>query len=180
MNVRIEFNPATAGAYRLIGYETGPSARKLGDGSAESHAAGFIAAGRSATVLYEVIPPGMAGPSDSLPLPPLKYQKLTPLAQASRELATVSIRYRDARSASVRLREFAVSDDGRAFAAATEDFRTAAAAAAFGLALRNSEYKGTASFDMVIDLLTPISGSEPAAGRANLIEMAKKAKRIAG
>jgi hypothetical protein len=180
LKVQIEFNPAMAGAYRLIGYETGSSAGSFRDGSIEPHPAGLVAAGRSATVLYEVIPAGMPGPSAPLPIPPLKYQKLTPLAQTSRELATVSIRYRDAGTGSVRMREFAVSDDGREFAAASEDFRTAAAAAAFGLALRDSAYKGAAGYQLVIDMLTPAQGNEASADRARLLDLAKKAKAIAG
>jgi hypothetical protein len=178
LKVQIEFNPAMAGAYRLIGYETGAGAGHFRDGSAEPHPAGWVAAGRSATILYEVIPAGMAGPS--APLPPLKYQKLTPAAEGTRELATVSIRYRDAGTASMRLRELALSDDGRAFAAASDDFRTAAAAAAFGLALRNSAYKGAATYDLVIDTVTPARGTEASAGQARLLELAKKAKAIAG
>jgi Ca-activated chloride channel family protein len=78
------------------------------------------------------------------------------------------------------MREFAVSDDGREFAAASEDFRTAAAAAAFGLALRDSAYKGAAGYQLVIDMLTPAQGNEASADRARLLDLAKKAKAIAG
>ena len=176
---QIEFNPVMAGAYRLIGYETGPGAGNFRDGSTDARSMGSIGASRSVTVLYEVIPAGTIGPAAPLPLPPLKYQKLTPVAEASKELATVSIRYREAAAAPPRFREIAVTDEGRAFAAASEDFRTAAAAGAFGLALRNSPYKGAATFDLVLSTLPPPAGSEAASERASLIEMTKLAKSIA-
>ena len=55
LKVQIEFNPAMAEAYRLIGYETGSSPGTFRDGSIQPHPAGSVAAGRSATVLFEII-----------------------------------------------------------------------------------------------------------------------------
>jgi hypothetical protein len=179
LKTQIEFNPAMAGAYRLIGYEISSIAGNSPDGSGGGVGSGFVGAGRSITVLYEVIPIGTLAPSFPLSSPPLKYQRLTPVTGPSRELATVTLRYRNGVTQSITSREFVVTDEGQAFAMASDDFRTAGAAAAFGLALRRSSYRGSAAFDLVIDALNPAAfSSSTGPDRENLLEMAKKAKGL--
>ena len=69
VKVQIEFNPAQAAAYRLIGYEKRILAKE--DFNNDAKDAGEIGAGHTVTVLYEVVPAGVAvrGAVD-----PLKYQ----------------------------------------------------------------------------------------------------------
>ena len=150
LRIDVEFNPVLAGAYRLIGYETGDAGDRE---PIDTHVGGYLPAGRSLTALYEVIPASGVGPD--APAAPLKYQTVTPAAQTSRELATVNIRYRDSRrpDAAAAAVNLPVTDDGRSIAAASDDFRVAAAIAALGLVLRHSPYQGSASFNMAIQML---------------------------
>ena len=54
----------------------------------------------------------------------------------------------------------------------------AAGVAAFGMILRNSEYKGTANFDMAYDLVGKGLNNDPHGYRAELQELIAKAKEL--
>jgi len=117
---------------------------------------------------------------------PLKYQaplKPTELA-GNGEMLTVKIRYKapDAplEQGTSKLLEFPVSDDGRAYAKASEDFKFAAAVAGFGMILRESPHKGTATYAGVIELAQEGVGADANGYRAEFIDMVKKAKSISG
>ena len=56
VKIQVEFNPATVGAYRLIGYENRSSRRR--DFNDDKKDAGEIGAGHTVTALYEIVPPG--------------------------------------------------------------------------------------------------------------------------
>ena len=86
IRVGVEFNPAVAGAYRLIGYEpegeTGGEVRFESDPAGnEAGGEGRLASGRTMTVLYEVVPSSDVLDSFS-PLRgnPMKYQRLAPVS----------------------------------------------------------------------------------------------------
>ena len=57
------------------------------------------------------------------------------------------------------------------------DFRFAAAVAEFGLLLRDSPYKGEASYDRVVTAAEAAVGSDPGGHRAEFVGLARKARR---
>jgi Ca-activated chloride channel family protein len=61
---------------------------------------------------------------------------------------------------------------------ASPTFRFAAAVAEFGLLLRNSEHKGQASYQQVLELATEAKGNDEEGYRAEFIGLVKQAKLI--
>jgi Ca-activated chloride channel homolog len=60
----------------------------------------------------------------------------------------------------------------------TLDFRFAASVAGFGMLLRDSPYKGTATYTSVIEMAQSAIGQDKYKYRADFVELAKKAKTI--
>ncbi|MFA6958922.1 MAG: VWA domain-containing protein [Thermoanaerobaculia bacterium] len=178
VKLQVEFNPAQVAAYRLIGYENRILAAE--DFNDDKKDAGEIGAGHSVTALYEIVPPGVPVPSGSVD--PLKYQ--TPNTSAKRggsaEIATVKIRYKKPDGDRSMLLSESVSDDGTKIDSATGDMRFAAAVAELGLLLRDSEFKGDASFDEIERLATRATGRDAEGHRSDFLRLTSKASRIAG
>ena len=149
VKIQVEFNPAQVQAYRLIGYENRLLARE--DFNNDKIDAGEIGAGHTVTALYEVVPVGAEAPeAQNGTMTALKYQRpvggklFTPVA-LSDELLTVSIRYKEPAAEESRKLEFPLRDNGARFENASQDFKFAAAVAGFGMILRESPYRGTAT-----------------------------------
>ncbi len=144
VKVQVDFNPERVLAYRLIGYEN----RLLKGDAAESAVDNDLAAGRSVTALYEIIPLPAARPHTTVaakPVPPP-----TPDPSDTAAWLTVKLRYTEPeaaknRSVIVPLHANIAADT----APATPDFKFAAAVAGFGLILQDNPNRGTASWDMV-------------------------------
>ena len=58
--------------------------------------------------------------------------------------------------------------------------RIAAAVASFGMLLRNSEHKGTATYETVLDIATESKGPDEHGYRAELLEIVRSARAISG
>ena len=71
-----------------------------------------------------------------------------------------------------------VSDRGTSYVQATGDFKFAAAVAAFGMILRDSPYKGTATYDAVSELAEEGIGEDERGYRRKFIELVRKARSI--
>jgi secreted protein with Ig-like and vWFA domain len=63
---------------------------------------------------------------------------------------------------------------------ASADLNWAAAVAAFGLILRDSQFRGQCSLDMVLELATAAKGADPNGRRQEFIELVKRTKEIVG
>jgi Ca-activated chloride channel family protein len=147
--------------------------------------------------LYELIPPG--APLEGARVDPLKYQE-APRATASShegELMTVKIRYKEPDGDSSRLLSVAVRDDaGRPGSAPRNDHdaRTrhaecdanmnaslgfAAAVAEFGMLLRDSEFKGEATWDSAQRLARQHRGDDPDGYRAEFVRLVDLAAALA-
>jgi Ca-activated chloride channel family protein len=176
VKIQVEFNPARVQAYRLLGYENRLLAKE--DFADDRKDAGEIGAGHAVTALYEVVPVG--APPVALTGDSLTYQtvSLRPSASRSSELMTVRLRYKDPDGARSRLLSTAVEDRG--VSAASRDLRFASAVAAFALLLRNSDHKGVASFDMVLNLARDARGEDPEGYRGEFISMVEQARALAG
>jgi Ca-activated chloride channel family protein len=143
VKLQVEFNPGTVAAYRLIGYENRALADR--DFNDDGKDAGELGAGHAVTALYEIVPVGQR--IDMPGIDPLKYQDVpTPSLQArSGELLTVKIRHKQPEATESTLLSRAVSGHDRM----TPELGFASAVAEFGMLLRGSDGRGTASFDAV-------------------------------
>jgi len=176
VKIQIEFNPAQVAAYRLIGYENRLLRKE--DFNDDKKDAGEIGAGHTVTALYEMVPAGQ--PIATPAVDPLKYQ--TPVAPAtgapSGELLTLKLRYKQPDGDTSKLMTIPVSDAGQGFDRSSGDFQFAAAVAAFGMVLRDSPHKGSASYELVSELAGAGLGFDPGGYRAEFVELVKKARSL--
>jgi len=176
VKIQIDFNPENVGAYRLIGYEN----RVMNDEdfNNDNKDAGDIGAGHTVTAFYEIIPPGEE--ADALPRrDPSKY---TPPQTDSEpmflnELLTVKIRYKTPLNDESLLISFPVETSSVTQAGQeSQEFRFAASVTAFGMLLRNSQYKGNAEYAGVISMAESSKGADIWGLREEFIELVKKAE----
>jgi Ca-activated chloride channel homolog len=171
---QIEFNPAFVKAYRLVGYEN----RLLNneDFNDDTKDAGEMGSGHTVTALYELIP---AGSDENVPsVDPLKYQANNKPAKSdeSNEMLTIKLRYKEPDGEKSRLYEKGVVTSVKEISQTSDRFRFSAAVAGFGMLLRNSDYKGTASYDDVIKLATGSKGDDEDGYKNEFIRLVKLAK----
>ncbi len=177
VKIQVEFNPSRVHAYRLIGYENRMLEHQ--DFADDTKDAGEIGAGHTVTALYQVVPAGV-----DLEVPgiePLRYQQPADLAAAadSGELLFVKLRYKLPDGDESTLVSLPVTDEGLPFIAASEDLTLAAGVAAFGMLLRDSRYKGEASFDLASELASLGAAYDPNGYRAELVELVAAARELA-
>lgn len=176
VKIQVDFNPAKVAAYRLIGYEN--RLLRNEDFHDDTKDAGEIGAGHTVTALYELVPPGV-----EVKLPPVdasKYQ--TPIqpneVAAGDEWLTIKLRYKEPTSDQSELLTFPVSESKEQLDRTSEDFRFAASVAAFGMLLRDSEYKGEASFDQVLALASAARGDDKNGYRHEFEQLVKMAQAM--
>jgi Ca-activated chloride channel family protein len=177
VKVQVEFNPARVAAYRLIGYES----RLLRDEDFNDDAkdAGDMGAGHCVTALYQVVPVGET--VDVPGVDPLRYQaKPRPTDNAdSDELLTVKIRYIPPAGSKSVLVSAPVLRSERTFAEATADHRFAASVAAFGMLLRDSKYRGGATYAQVRRDAEAAVGPDLRGYRAEFVRLVGVAENLA-
>lgn len=175
VKLQVEFNPVQVQAYRLIGYES----RLLNDEDFNNDAkdAGEMGAGHTVTALYEIIPVGVK--SDFVgKVDELKYRKpeRTIPATGSKELLTVKLRYKHPDESTSRKMEVALTDNRTGNV--SSDFRFAAAVAMFGQLLRNSDFKGDATYDKVISLAKTALDNDAQGYRREFVWLAEAVKGL--
>jgi Ca-activated chloride channel homolog len=194
VKLQVEFNPAQVTAYRLIGYEN----RRLADRdfNDDTKDAGDIGAGHSVTALYEIVPVGVGGAQGRPDVDPLKYQggqvegrtlkvesregRILADAATSGELLTLKLRYQPPAGGMSTLLEYPVKDTGARFGSASPDLQFAAAVASFGMLLRNSNYKGEASYAAVLETASSNRGEDRHGRRGEFLELVRAAQRLSG
>lgn len=181
VKIKVEFNPAEVASYRLLGYENRLMSAPEFDDDAKD--AGEIGAGHTVTALYEVVPTNIPK-RQAATTTSLKYQQVaTPeespseltAAAATGELLTVFLRYKQPDADESTLAEFTVDSKQRAFDDVSEDFRFAAAVASFGMLLRDSEYRGEASYSQIEEIASTAIGSDPQGHRTEFLDLVRKA-----
>jgi Ca-activated chloride channel family protein len=178
VKVQVEWNPAQVASYRLIGYEKRMLRKE--DFNNDKIDAGEIGAGHTVTALYEVVPVGAAA-QPSVPLvDALKYSSPGPptTTSTSKEMLTVKLRYKKPDGDKSELIERSLIDDGNQFAKASADFKWAAAVAESGMLLRDSKFKGNATFVGVRELAEEGMGTDANGYRAGFIQLVRKAEAL--
>ena len=180
VKIQVEFNPATVGAYRLIGYENRLLRKE--DFNDDTIDAGDIGAGHTVTAFYELIPPGLE--NDALPqVDTLKYGSLTALETVQTgypdELLTVKLRYKLPQETESSLLSLPVTVSSvRKTGEESLDFRFAAAVAGFGMMLRDSPYKGNTGYENIFSMAQAAIGQDASGYRRGFLELVKKAQTI--
>lgn len=146
VKIQVEFNPVNVSGYRLIGYENRALADK--DFHDDTKDAGEIGAGHTVTALYEIL---LNESGTSIPEAELKYQQNTSTGNKD-ELLTVSLRYKQPDEDESKLLAVPVTDEVYT-KKMPENLTFAAAVAEFGMVLRGSEFKGSASCEQILELL---------------------------
>ncbi len=145
--MQVEFNPAKIKGYRQIGYEL----RQLNteDFADDTKDGAEIGSGQCVTVLYEIVP---VDSEMEIPDVSSKYGNVAAGNDATDELLTVSIRYKEPDAEKSELMEVAVTD--KAYnAEMSNDMSWAAGVAEVSQILRDSEYKGTSDYDSIYNRL---------------------------
>ena len=150
VKLQVEFNPAAVQAYRLIGYED----RKLAneDFANDKKDAGDMGAGHSVTAIYEIIPVGVKADVEiEGSAGKLRYQRVADVPRDARhdELMYVNIRYKNPNERKSRLLQQPVRN---ALTSVDGDFTFALAVAGYGMLLRDSQNRGTITYDNVLSL----------------------------
>lgn len=167
---QVEFNPAKVKGYRLLGYDNRRLATE--DFNDDAKDAGEVGAGHSVTVLYELV---LTDSKMEIPETELKYQT-TEQTNLVDELLTVNIRYKKPGEQTSILMSEPVSED-RLADTLTDNLSFASAVAEFGLLLKDSEYKGDATFSKVLAQLDSIDYKQDEY-RTEFYQLVKMAKEI--
>ena len=177
VKIQVEFNPARVAGYRLIGYENRLLAKE--DFNNDKIDAGEIGAGHTVTALYEIIPAGQSV-QGSPSVDPLKYQQPEQkVITALNEILTVKVRHKapDGEKSSLIEIPLAASEIPSPDKA-SEDFRFAAAVAAFGMKLRGSPHVGEIKWAEIQDIARGALGKDPGSYRAEFLTLIEKAKTL--
>ena len=171
---QLEFNPAKVDSYRLIGYEN----RLLNDEdfNDDTKDAGEMGSGHMVTALYEIIP---AGSGEKIPsVDPLRYQVSRKIQEEdySGELLTIKVRYKQPDGSTSKLLEKPVRSNASSIDEVSDNLRFAAAVVEFGMILRESEYKGTATLDNAVKLAKNAIGVDEDGYRGELIRLINTVK----
>ncbi len=156
VKIQVQFSPERVEAYRLLGYEN----RMLqnSDFADDTKDAGEIGAEQCVTALYEIAP--------------VKHSR------SSQLFSTVNIRYKDGKDEDSKLMTSNVYDCNKPIGISSADFRFATAVAGLGLLLINSSYKGSCTYDAVIDLASSAASGPYASQRYGFIEFARMCKSL--
>jgi Ca-activated chloride channel family protein len=164
----------------LLGYEN--RLLRAQDFINDQKDANDMGSGQTVTALFEVVPRGVEVKGTNGE--PLRYQPQPATAaqprnaQGPNELLDLRIRYKEPEGAESKLLEVPLVDRGMAFANASTDFRFAAAVAGFGLILRDSPYKGSATLDWVLATAQNSRGADKNGYRSEFVRLVQRALQV--
>jgi len=95
-------------------------------------------------------------------------------------MLTLKLRYKQPDGDVSTLVQFPVHDEGHTWDEASGDFKFAASVAAFGMILRDSDYKGSATFGSVMDWARAGESTDAHGYRTSFVNMVGKAREIIG
>lgn len=178
VKIQVEFNPAFVNAYRLVGYES----RLLDDEDFNDDLkdAGELGPGHTVTALYELVPVGVEAPVGTID--PLKYQSTKnetskPRLTNNKELLNVKLRYKNPGEETSRLLEVPVLA-GSATTRASAEMNFVMSVAMFGQLLRDSDFKGDATYAKVIELAREGLNDDPNGYRREFIRLVETVRQL--
>ena len=158
VKIQVDFNPAMVRGYRLIGYEDRLMAAE--DFANDEKDGGEIGSGHRMTALYEIVPADSDfdfGEAES------RYRNTNAAdGTPDTDWLTVSIRAKDPEGTVSRLYEYPVKADAVS-ESLSGNLRFAAGVAEAGMILRDSEWKGSATWAQALEL---VRGCESVSGDA--------------
>lgn len=169
VKIQIEFNPTKVKAYRLIGYENRILNKE--DFNNDKKDAGDIGCGHTVTALYEVIPAD--SDEEVSNVDPLEYQQQTKVN--SKNLMTVKVRYKKPNEDTSNL---IVEKVEAGKTESTNNLMFASAVAEFGMLLRESEFKGNATFADVLRRAKNSAGLDEYGYKADFIKMVEMGEML--
>lgn len=173
VKIQIEFNPGKVKEYRLIGYENRMLNKE--DFNDDKKDAGEIGSGHTVTAIYELV---MAdGESSSSSVDPLNYQ--TSEIVKSNDIMTLKIRYKKPGQDVSRLITSKVTAKDLEKKENSANYLMAVAVAEYGMLLRDSEFKGSASYDHVLLWAKKAKGEDKYGYRTEFISLVEKTKLLA-
>lgn len=153
VKLQVEFNPENVKGYRLIGYENRVMAAE--DFDDDTKDGGEMGAGHTVTAIYEI---ALSDSDMDINEIDLKYQNTEnddliyeEKGKYKNEIFTLNIRYKEPDEEKSNLLTY-VCDKKAYSKEGSDDFRWVAAVAGFGLILKDSEYKGTCTIELVTEL----------------------------
>lgn len=182
VKLQIEFNPVQVKSYRLVGYEN--RLLKKEDFNDDTKDAGELGAGHTVTALYEVVLFDNYKKSKTdkttKKVDDLVYQKkkTTHLAQNSKDLMTIKLRYKEPKGSQSILMALPVAKEIQPIAKASENFRFASAVAGFGMLLRDSKFSKDLTYDAVLELAKGAKGADKEGYRKEFIGMVKNVRSM--
>ena len=172
VKIQVEFNPAVVAEYRLIGYENRHLEEE--DFNNDQVDAGEIGAGHRVTALYEI---SLVG-ADSRRLPDRRYApsgsgQTTDRPARQSELAYLRIRYKLPGETASKLleRPLTRSEVLANVDQASDNFRFAAAVAAFGQKLRGGQYLEQMGYAEIADLARHSRGNDHFGYRSEFLQL---------
>ncbi|CAA6829741.1 MAG: Von Willebrand factor type A domain protein [uncultured Aureispira sp.] len=176
VKIQIEFNPQTIKAYRLIGYENRLLAKE--DFDDDTKDAGELGAGHTVTAIYEVILTDSESTQVIAKTNDLKYQTKTVSGNNS-DLMTVKFRYKPIQSEqSILLEQVLHKSDLKSLESSSDNYRFSAAVAGFGLLLRDSQFKGTATYGTISSLAKGALGTDKENYRTEFLQLIETANTL--
>lgn len=174
VKLQVEFNPAQVSSYRLIGYEK--RMLEAEDFADDSKDAGELGSGHTVTALYEIVPADGAATSRQ----DLVYQTVTmkDSARNKGELATIRFRYKKPQGSRSSEIVRTIPAQATPFDKAGRNIRFAAAVAEWGMLLRTSDHKGTASYGQVLAIARQAQGQDTKGYRAEFIRLVELSETL--
>ncbi|MCB2406415.1 vWA domain-containing protein [Hymenobacter lucidus] len=176
VKVQVEFNPAQVRQYRLIGYENRLLTAE--DFNDDTKDAGELGAGQQVTALYEIVPVNALPATDGLPYQATEPDYAARPAASSTELMTVKLRYQEPQGSASRLLTLPVPGTDAPVDQASDNLRFAAAVAQFGMLLRQSEHRGTASYATALQLAESVRTRDTDGSRREFAELVRRAAEL--
>jgi Ca-activated chloride channel family protein len=180
VKLQVHFNPAHVAGYRLIGYENRMLATE--DFNNDAKDAGELGVGHRVTAIYEIVPAGQSLPSLSKADSALVVvtQPDTSVTVGSNDLMVLQLRYKKPKGEQPsKLMEYRLNAAAMDRKTESENFLLASSIAEFGLLLRDSKYKASASYEHALSRAREAAKNDPNGYRTELVHLMEKAQSIA-
>ena len=106
--------------------------------------------------------------------------EIVPARAVTGRIATLRLRYKEPKGIRSSLIESTIVDEGKSAFEATPDTQFAAAVAEMGMLLRNSKYKGSATYANALALARTMRGEDFEGYREELLRMLETSKTLSG